>query len=408
MPAMGTGRYPSGASDEAAETPTEERTLATDDEWRVTDQYRVEPPGRAPVDDGETIVLQQDVPPEPPRGFPPDLGPGVLAALLGVLLVVILVPAGLWLASNSDDDEPATADTNTFDTGIEEPPATAPPTAPAQRRVPDLVGRPLAEARQQLENEGFRVRVRRVESERPRGDVVRLAPRPGTEVDARSIVVLTVSSGVERVAVPDVEGLTASEAVDLLRAAGLAPETRLVPSDEPAGTVVAQSPAAEEEVAAGTEVVLDVAAASSTQPPTTTTPEQTTVRVPSVVGMRAAAARERLRALGLRPTQRPIESPRPAGEVVRQSPGAGADLREGGVVTLRVSTGPATIAVPDVVGLSESAAIRDLEAAGFVVSVVDEPTVEPTEDGFVLRQDPPGGASRRKGATVTITVARFT
>jgi serine/threonine-protein kinase len=152
--------------------------------------------------------------------------------------------------------------------------------------------------------------------------------------------------------------------------------------------------------------VLDVAEPADEPPPTTTEPA--TVRVPSVVGLRAAAARERLRALGLRPTQRPVQSSRPAGEVVRQSPGAGAELREGGIVTLGVSTGPATIAVPEVVGLSESAAIRDLESAGFVVSVVDEPTVEPTEDGFVLRQNPAGGTNRRKGATVTITVARFT
>ena len=135
--------------------------------------------------------------------------------------------------------------------------------------------------------------------------------------------------------------------------------------------------------------------------------EPTTVRVPNLVGMRAADARSRLRSLGLGSTQRPVESPRPAGEVVSQSPGAGAELREGGTVTLRVSTGPASVAVPDVVGLSEAAATRDLEAAGFVVQVVDEPTVEPAEDGTVLAQSPSAGASRREGSTVTITVARL-
>jgi beta-lactam-binding protein with PASTA domain len=396
---MGTGRYPPGTSDEAADSPIEEQTLATEDDWRVAEEYRVEPTD-APVDDGGTIVLQQDVPPEPPRKFPPDLGSGLAAALLGVLLAVILVPAGIWLASNAGD-EAATADTNTFDTGIEQL-----PTIPAKRRVPDLVGRPLAEARQLLDNGGLQMRVRGVDSERPLDEVLRMEPAPGTKVDANAVVVLTVSRGVERVAVPDVERLAATEAADVLREAGLEPETRQVSSDEPEGTVVAQSPTAEEEVAPGTEVVLDVAEARATEPPPTTT-EAATVRVPSLVGMRAAAARERLRGFGLRLTQRPVQSSRPAGEVVRQSPGAGAELREGGIVTLRVSTGPATIAVPDVVGLSESAAIRDLESAGFVVSVVDEPTVEPTEDGFVLRQSPPGGESRRKGATVTITIARF-
>jgi beta-lactam-binding protein with PASTA domain len=403
---MGTGRYPSGTSDEAADSQTEEQTLATEDDWRVAEQYRTEPvePADGPVEDGD-IVIQQDVPPEPPRKFPPDIGPGLLAALLGVLLVVILVPTVLWLASR--DDDTAATDTNTFDTGPETLPPTTTPTAPAQRSVPDLVGRPLAEARRLLENGDFRVRVRRAESERPRGEVLRMAPEQGAEVDVNSIVVLTVSSGVQRIAVPDVEGMAATDAIEVLEDVGFTVQTRLVPSDEPDGTVVAQVPAAGDEVTPETEVVLDVAEPRAEEPPPTTT-EPVTVRVPSLVGMRAAAARERLRALGLRPTQRPVQSSRPAGEVVRQSPGAGAEVREGGIVTLRVSTGPATIAVPDVVGLSEAAAIRDLESAGFVVSVVDEPTVEPTEDGFVLRQSPPGGASRRKGSTVTITVARFT
>jgi beta-lactam-binding protein with PASTA domain len=404
---MGAGRYPSGASDEAADSPTDEQTLAGEEEWRVAEQYRTEPvePADRPVDDGDTIVLEQDVPPEPPRRFPPDLGPGLLAALLGVLLMVILVPTGLWLASR--DDDTAATETNTFDTGPETLPPTTTPTAPAQRRVPDLVGRQVAEARELLANGDLRVGVRRIESERPRGEVVAQEPSAGAEIEVDAEVVLTVSGGVQRIAVPDVVGIAATDAIEVLEDAGLTVQTRLVPADEPDGTVVAQVPAAGDEVVPETEVVLDVAEPSADEPPPTTT-EPATVRVPSVVGLRAAAARERLRALGLRPTQRPVQSSRPAGEVVRQSPGAGAELREGGIVTLRVSTGPATIAVPDVVGLSESAAIRDLESAGFVVSVVDEPTVEPTEDGFVLRQNPLGGASRRKGATVTITVARFT
>jgi eukaryotic-like serine/threonine-protein kinase len=76
-------------------------------------------------------------------------------------------------------------------------------------------------------------------------------------------------------------------------------------------------------------------------------------------------------------------------------------------VTLRVSTGPTQVEVPDVVGLDETAAMRELERAGFVVSVVDEPTSEPAEDGIVLGQSPSPGASRREGTTVTIRVGRL-
>jgi beta-lactam-binding protein with PASTA domain len=75
-------------------------------------------------------------------------------------------------------------------------------------------------------------------------------------------------------------------------------------------------------------------------------------------------------------------------------------------VTLRVSTGPGLIAVPDVTGLDEQSARQKLESTGFEVTVVDEPTADPAQAGTVVSQDPAGGAEAEKGSTVTITVAR--
>jgi beta-lactam-binding protein with PASTA domain len=400
---MGTGRYPDGAPDNAADTSAEERTVA-DEEWPVAEQYRVEPT-EEPVEDG-TVVIEQVQPsdPTPVRRFPPDFGPGALATLLGILLLLLLIPAGFWLAERSDDPEaspgtetlgPTTQPTTT------EPPAT---TAPVAKTVPDVTGRTLPQARELLENATLRSRFRRVDSERPPNEVVSQNPMAGAEAEPRSIVVLTVSGGPARIAVPGVEGMSAGEATEALREAGLRSSTRLVPSDEPERTVVDQNPAAGDEVPKRTVVALLIADARSKPPPTT---DPTTIRVPNLVGMRAADARSRLRALGLRSTQGPVESPHPAGEVVSQLPGAGAELREGATVTLRVSTGPASVAIPDVVGLNNAAAIRELEAAGFVARVVDEPTIEPTEDGVVLAQSPQAGTSADEGSTVTITVARF-
>jgi beta-lactam-binding protein with PASTA domain len=398
---MGTGRDPDGVPDDAPDTSAEEATLA-DEEWPVAEQYRVEP-SKQPDDDG-TVVVQQVQPSEqtPVRRFPPDLGPGLLAALLGVLLLVLLIPAGFWLAGRSDDDPEASPGTQTRDTTTQ-PTTTEPPATAVAKTVPDVMGRTLPEARELLENAKLRSRFRRVDSDRPRNEVVSQSPKAGAEAEPRSVVVLTVSGGGAQVTVPDVEGMSASEATAALREAALGSRKTLVQSDEPEGTVIDQTPAAGEKVPKRTVIALLVAEASATPPPTT---QPTTIRVPSLVGMRAADARSRLRALGLRSTQRPVESPRPAGEVVSQSPGAGAELREGGTVTLRVSTGAATIAVPDVVGLDEASASRQLEAAGFVVRVVDEPTIEPTEDGMVLQQSPAAGTSTREGSTVTITVAR--
>ena len=196
---MGTGRHPPDASREPPDPATEDATLPGD-EWRVAEQYRTEPVPPQPADSDTPIVLEQDGAP-PPRRFPPEVGRGVAAALAGVLLAVLLVPAGLWLASRAGDDEPA-GETRTFDTGIEQP-----PTVPAERTVPDLVGRSLEEARESLANADLRLRVRRVESAEPRDRVVAQEPRPGAEVDLRAVVVLTVSEGTQSVAVPDVEGM---------------------------------------------------------------------------------------------------------------------------------------------------------------------------------------------------------
>ena len=74
---------------------------------------------------------------------------------------------------------------------------------------------------------------------------------------------------------------------------------------------------------------------------------------------------------------------------------------------LQVSSGPALIAIPDVLGLDEQSATRELGSTGFEVAVVYEPTQDPAQHGIVLSQDRQGGTHAEKGSLVTITVARL-
>ena len=71
--------------------------------------------------------------------------------------------------------------------------------------------------------------------------------RPGScrrrEAAKGSEVRLNVSKGTAQVDVPSVVGLSQADATAQVKAAGLAPISSPVPSDEPAGTVVAQNPA---------------------------------------------------------------------------------------------------------------------------------------------------------------------
>ena len=207
----------------------------------------------------------------------------------------------------------------------------------------------------------------------------------------------TTSTVPPPVAVPDVVGDPASQATRRLRNADLRPETRLVTSSRAAGTVVKQTPSAGNRLASGGVVTLDVAKARPV----------VTVRVPQLVGRTVTEAKQVLRSVALSSSVTTVSSSKEAGTVLGQSPAAGAKVRRGSVVSLRVSTGPALVTVPDVTGLDEGDARAALRGDGFDVEVVDQPTDDSSQDGVVIDQSPRGSTDAREGSTVTITVARF-
>ncbi len=84
------------------------------------------------------------------------------------------------------------------------------------------------------------------------------------------------------------------------------------------------------------------------------------------------------------------------------NPSPGTAVAPGTTVTLEVSSGPSE--VPDVVGLTEDAAISRIENAGLVASTTEEET-DAAEDGTVTAQSPGAGSAVAPGETVTITVA---
>lgn len=208
------------------------------------------------------------------------------------------------------------------------------------------------------------------------------------------------STTAESIDVPGVVGLQVGEARRKLRDVKLTPKTRLRLSSREAGTVIDQQPDAGATVDTKSVVVLDVAKKSSPAAPAT-------VSVPRLVGIAAASAKTRLSSLGLHWSVVTHASDRTRGIVLAQSPSAGAKLEKGRTVTLTVSSGPAQISVPDVTGLDAESARAQLVNAGLDVTVVDQPTSDPDQDGVVVDQDPPGGADAAKGSTVRITVARL-
>jgi eukaryotic-like serine/threonine-protein kinase len=68
-----------------------------------------------------------------------------------------------------------------------------------------------------------------------------------------------------------------------------------------------------------------------------------------------------------------------------------------------VSSGPALVTVPPVVGIPFAQASSELQAKGFKVERADEDSNEPADT--VLRQDPRANTDAPKGSTITLTTS---
>ncbi|MFI5054591.1 MAG: penicillin-binding transpeptidase domain-containing protein, partial [Acidimicrobiia bacterium] len=127
--------------------------------------------------------------------------------------------------------------------------------------------------------------------------------------------------------------------------------------------------------------------------------------IPDVVGMKAQHAQDLLVKANFTPKIVTVGSALPAGTVIVETPAGGTSAQLGALVTLQVSSGvPSVVKVPDVVGLSQADASTALQAAGFVVVVVEQHVSDPQSVGAVLTQDPAAGVKAKQGTTVTITV----
>jgi beta-lactam-binding protein with PASTA domain len=228
------------------------------------------------------------------------------------------------------------------------------------------------------------------------GFVFKQEPTFGEKADPGDTVDIYVSTGPPQTEVPDVIGQSRDEAVAALARADLEAKIVEVFSEKEPGTVTGQRPGAGEKVNVGTRVQINV---SRGRRPLT---------IPSVIDLPYESAESALQGAGFNVARRDVDSTEPAGTVVDQQPGAGVTAPAGTTVTVSVSKGPVEQPVPDVVNQAEGDAVATLEASGFTANVVREATEDPALEGFVIRQDPPGGRRAPRGSAVTIVIGQFT
>jgi serine/threonine protein kinase len=142
---------------------------------------------------------------------------------------------------------------------------------------------------------------------------------------------------------------------------------------------------------------------SPTSVAATPTPTAISARVPRLSGLSQSGARARARRYHLETMVESRPSKRvPSRVVISQSPKAGRVVDRGSTVTLRISTGPPPVEVPDVTGLSLAVAAQKLGQAGLHYSTTSKRSKRTPSS--VLAQLPQSG-SLPPGGVVALTVA---
>lgn len=153
------------------------------------------------------------------------------------------------------------------------------PPAPQVGTVPDVVGSRSERAQNLLVAASFTPKVETVGSALPKGTVVAQTPAAGTSAELGALVTIQVSSGVPaKVKVPDVVGLSATDATAALEAAGFVVEITQKQVNDPQklDAVLVQDPPAGTKALQGTPVTITVGVkgepSQSPQPPPSPSP----------------------------------------------------------------------------------------------------------------------------------------
>ena len=261
--------------------------------------------------------------------------------------------------------------------------------------VPSLIGKTLKEAKESGVNGSFKVVEGGSEAcdNAKKGQVTRQKPEATEEIEKNETVTVTMCTGVIKVTVPNVKGLTLEEATSDLKAKGFDVETKKVVSDREPGTVADQNPQPGARKPKDTTITLSIAQAEQK------------VSVPDVVGQDFEAASKQLTDQNLQVSkqEQEVNDPAQVGKVTAMDPGANTQVKKNSTITLTVGKAAAQTPVPNVVGQKVKDAKQILQQAGFNnIQFADGSAQD--DNARVVTQDPAAATpSDPKTTTVTLT-----
>ena len=260
----------------------------------------------------------------------------------------------------------------------------------------DVVGKTQSEATSALQDAGFKLGevTSQDDATADPGTVVKQQPAAGAEAEEGTAVDLTVA-GAGLVEVPDLTGLSSTEAETQLASAGLT--GRYVPQFDaaaPADTVVAHLPQAGSQAPPESTVGVLVSLGQA--------PHE--VAVPDVVGLTQEQAATAIAGSGLVVTTLESSDDQvPEGVIAAQDPAGGkrvAPLSEV-LILMPLGTGTTGMQVPKVLGQTEAEATQTLTAAGLQTLVVRDYS-DTVAKGVVAAQLPAAGTQVADGSEVDV------
>ena len=199
--------------------------------------------------------------------------------------------------------------------------------------VPDLTGKPIAQARSELQKKDLTVAQKGAESNDriEKGLIVRQDPAPGSRIRTTRVVQIFTSSGSGTVTVPDLAEKPLDEALTLLQAAGLTrgKMTQVHTRRLPAGRILDQRPVRGAVVERGFSVGLLLSQGDL----------DARYVMPDLIGRRADGIIGRLDAWGFKVADiRYVYYPgAPAGLIVKQDPPNGFRIQKRNRISFEVS-----------------------------------------------------------------------
>ncbi len=198
--------------------------------------------------------------------------------------------------------------------------------------VPDVKGLTVEEATKKLTEAKLAVAPNpqpiEVEDEKLIGKVADQSPPATQSVQAGSQVTLSIGKAPQQVSVPDLTGQMVDKAKANLEGQGFKVETKEVSSDQPAGTVVDQSPKSGK-AKPGTTITLSVSKG-----------DQQKIKLPDLTGMTPDQARDTLRQRGwtgqLNVVEETTANPNEVGKITDQELPEGTDIARDDTVSVRV------------------------------------------------------------------------